>query len=58
MDPPLTAREQKAGYGMETSLFAHQEKVQNASNRRKAYAHSFLGLAKAATEHCQDRVQR
>jgi hypothetical protein len=34
-------------YGMETFPLALQAKVQNASNCRKAYAYSFLGLTRA-----------
>jgi hypothetical protein len=36
-------------YGMETSSFECQQKVQNTSNRRKGYAYSFLGLTRATT---------
>ena len=42
---------------METALFAHQKKVQNASNSRKAYTCSFLRLIRAPTVHYQERVQ-
>jgi len=42
-------------YGMETSSFASQEKVQNASNLRKAYACSFWDLQGLLLEHYQER---
>jgi hypothetical protein len=36
-------------YGMKTSPLTLEAKVQNASNCKKAYAYSFLGLARATT---------
>lgn len=43
MDPTLRAREQTPESGKQTSLFACQEIVQNASNCRKTFDYSFFG---------------